>query len=71
MPMALLVKATTVFPFGDPKIIGMRCARAGTNDVVDAGLAVFAEQPGMPILATDPDDMRRLGVAYRELSAGA
>lgn len=67
VPIVMLVKATTVYPFGDPKVIGMRCARAGTSDVVDASLAVLADQLHRPILTTDPADMARLDVAYQEL----
>ncbi len=67
VPMAMLVKATTVYPFGDPKAIGMRCAAAGTSDVIDASLAVLADQIDLTILTTDPSDMARLGVAHKEL----
>ncbi|MCP3989658.1 MAG: hypothetical protein GY724_11325 [Actinomycetia bacterium] len=67
VPLAMLVKATTVYPLGDPKVIGMRCAQAGTNDVVDASLAVLADQLEMAIVTTDPADMARLGVACHEL----
>jgi len=67
VPMAMLVKATTVYPFGDPRVIGQRCAIAGTSDVVDASLAVLADQLDMTIVTTDPADMARLNVAFREL----
>jgi hypothetical protein len=67
VPLAMLVKATTVHPFGDPKVIGMRCAMAGTSDVVDASLAVLADQLELPIVTTDPGDMARLDVDHREL----
>jgi hypothetical protein len=67
VPMAMLVKATTVYPFGDSRAIGMRCAEAGTDDVVDASLAVLADQLGMILLTTDPADMDRLGVACQKL----
>lgn len=67
VPMVMLVKATTVHPFGDSRAIGRRCAAAGTNDVVDASLALLADQLGMTILTTDPNDMARLGVAFQEL----
>ncbi len=67
VPMAKLVKATTVYPFGDPRAIGRRCAIAETSDVVDASLAVLADQRGLSILTTDPDDMARLGVAFQEI----
>jgi hypothetical protein len=67
VPMAMLVKATTVYPFGDPGVIGRRCAVAGTSDVVDASLAVLADQLGVAILTTDPADMAHLNVAFSEL----
>ena len=67
VPMAILVKATTVYPFGDPRVIGRRCGIAGTSDVVDASLAVLADQLDMTIVTTDPADMARLDVAFREL----
>ena len=67
VPMAMLLKATTVYPFGDPRVIGRRCATSGTSDVVDASLAVLAEQLDMTVLTTDPDDMARLGVTFQEL----
>lgn len=67
VPMAMLVKATTAYPFGDPRVIGRRCAVSGTRDVVDASLAVLADQLDMAILTTDPSDMAHLDVAFREL----
>lgn len=67
VPMAMLVKATTVYPFGDPRVIGRQCAVTGTSDVVDASLAVLADQLDMAIVTTDPDDMANLDVAFREL----
>ena len=65
--MAMLVKATRVYPFGDPQVIGRRCAESGTSDVVDASLAVLADQIGVKILTTDADDMRALGADVAEL----
>ena len=67
VPMAMLVKATRVYPFGDPRAIGRRCAVSGTSDVVDASLAVLADQTGAKILTTDADDMRALGADIAEL----
>ena len=34
VPMTRLVAATTVFPFGDPRVIGVRCAQSGTSDEI-------------------------------------
>ena len=65
--MTMVVRATTVFPFGDPQTVGRRCAESGTSDVVDASLAVLADQLGEKILTTDASDMRRLGVEVAEL----
>jgi hypothetical protein len=67
VPIAMLVKATTVYPFGDPKVVGMRCAASGTSDVVDASLAVLADQLDLTILTTDPLDMANLNAAYQAL----
>lgn len=67
VPMALLLKAVTVHPFGDSKTIGMRCARHETTDVVDASLAVLADQLRLSVLTTDPDDMAELDVDYQRL----
>lgn len=64
VPMTRLVAATTVEMFGDPQVIGLRCASADTSDVVDASLAVLAEQLGDRVLTTDPDDMARLGARH-------
>lgn len=67
VPMGMLVKATSVYPFGDPRIIGQRCAQSGTSDVVDASLAVLADQLEVKILTTDTADMRKLGASAEEL----
>jgi len=67
VPMSMLAKAVTVHPFGDARTIGRRCADTKTSDVVDASLAVLADQLGATILTTDPQDMDRLNVAYKEL----
>lgn len=67
VPVSMLVKATTVHDFGDPRVIGARCARAGTSDVVDASLAVLASQLDMTVLTTDPGDMAALETAYQAL----
>ncbi|WP_420444137.1 hypothetical protein [Candidatus Poriferisodalis sp.] len=67
VPLAMLVKAMDVYPFGDPRVVGQRCAQTGTSDVVDASLAVLADQLGVKVLTTDAADMRRLGVDAAEL----
>ena len=65
--MTMVVKATTVFPFGDPQTVGRRWAESGTSDVVDASLAVLADQLGEKVLTTDATDMRNLGAEVVEL----
>jgi hypothetical protein len=62
--MSRLVKTTTVLPFGDSKTIGIRCARTGTSDVVDADLAIWSEVLGETILTTDAGDMTKLGARH-------
>ena len=48
-------------------MIGVRCAKSGTGDVVDAGLAVLADQLGETIVTTDPQDMETLGARFTAL----
>lgn len=67
VPMAMLARATTVYPFGDPQVIGRKCGVSKTSDVVDASLAVLAAQLDTVILTTDPGDMDQLNANYREL----
>ena len=67
MPLVMLIKSINVYPFGDPRVIGQRCARTGTSDVVDASLAVLADQLGVKVLTTDTADMHRLGADAAEL----
>lgn len=66
--MTRLVNAMTIHPFGNPKVIGVRCAQSGTNEVVDASLAVLADQLDQTILTTDTDDMKLLGARHRTLN---
>lgn len=67
VPLTMLLKAVTVYPFGDPRTIGQRCALSGTSDVVDASLAVLSDRLDTTILTTDPDDMVRLGANFEVL----
>lgn len=62
--MTRLVKAMNLLPFGDARAIGVRCAEAGTRDVVDASLAVWATVLNEKILTTDPDDMAALNATH-------
>lgn len=59
-----LARTLDVYPFGDPQVIGVRCAASGTSDVVDAGLAVLADQLDQTIVTTDPQDMETLGARF-------
>lgn len=65
--MTRLVKAMTVYSFGDPKTVGLLCAQTDSSDVVDADLAVLSRQLGRTILTTDPTDMATLGAAHVSL----
>jgi hypothetical protein len=67
VPLTMLLKATTIHQFGDARTIGQRCALSATGDVVDASLAVLADQLGQHLLTTDPADMSALGANYIEL----
>ena len=67
VPLTMLLKAVTVYPFGNPRAIGQRCAFSGTSDVVDASLAVLSDRLDMTVLTTDPDDMVRLGASFEVL----
>ena len=62
-----LSRTLEVYGFGDPKVVGARCGTAGTSDVVDAGLAVLADQLGETIVTTDPKDMAKLGAKHLAL----
>jgi len=65
--MTMLLKAVTVYPFGNPRAIGQRCALSGTSDVVDASLAVLSDRLGDTILTTGPHDMAVLGADFEAL----
>ena len=67
VPMTMLLRTVDVYPFGDSQAIGQRCAAQGSSDVVDASLAVLADQLGQTIITTDPKDMAKLDVTYQTL----
>ncbi|NOX29026.1 MAG: hypothetical protein GXP35_03085 [Actinobacteria bacterium] len=67
VPLGALLSTVSVRDFGDAKTIGRRCAVSRTSDVVDASLAVLADQLGMKVLTTDPGNMASLGAAFVEL----
>ena len=47
---------------------GALCAAAGTSDVVDASVAVCAQERGHAVVTTDPGDLRALDPALRLLT---
>lgn len=65
VPLTKLLKTMIVYRFGDPRVIGVRCAKAGTSDVVDASLAVLADQLGLSVLTSDPDDFVGLNAPHQ------
>lgn len=62
--LATLLKApdTAITPLTKPmaKAAGELCARAGTNDVVDASVVLVARMNQAIVITTDADDLRRL-----------
>lgn len=54
---------TKVDDFTEPvgRTVGRMLAMAGGGDVVDAHVALLAVESGLPVLTSDPDDLRRLG----------
>ena len=62
-----LARTLDVFGFGDPQVVGVRCGQTRTSDVVDASLAVLADQLGETIVTTDPADMKKLEATFVEL----
>lgn len=39
---------------------GQLCGASGTSDVIDASVVILARQRSLPVLSSDPDDLRRL-----------
>ena len=62
--MTRLVKAMNLLPFGDARAIGVRCAEAGTSDVVGASLAGWSTVLDETILTTGPNDMAALNARH-------
>jgi hypothetical protein len=62
--LARLVRqpTTSVVPLDrvDATHVGRVLAASGTRDVVDAHVVICARRAGQPVLASDPDDLRRL-----------
>ncbi len=46
---------------------GQLCGLAGSRDVVDASVVLSARSHGLPIVTSDPDDLRRLDPKVRLL----
>ena len=59
-----------VHPLDESISVGRRLATSGTSDVVDAHLAVVAEQLGTFILSTDHGDMSRLNARFEPYPTG-
>jgi hypothetical protein len=53
-----------VHPLDESTAVGRKLAASGTGDVVDAHLAVVAQQLGTFIVTSDPNDMTRLGARF-------
>lgn len=62
--LARALRSFDVHGLDESVAVGRRLAETGTADVVDAHLAVTAEQLGTFILTTDPDDMSGLGARF-------
>lgn len=63
-----LLEVTTVYPFGDAQTVGQKCGQSRTSDVVDASIAVLADQLNDTVLTSDPGDMAKLGVKHLDLA---
>lgn len=44
---------------------GQLCGRSGTKDVIDASVVVTARTHRLPVVTSDPDDLRRLDPVVR------
>ncbi len=44
---------------------GQLCGRSGTKDVIDASVIVTARTHGLPVVTSDPHDLRRLDPLVR------
>lgn len=62
--LARAVRLLDIHALDDSVAVGRRLATTGTADVVDAHLAVVAEQLGTFILTTDPVDMSKLNARF-------
>ncbi|MBK6670650.1 MAG: hypothetical protein KA129_04655 [Microthrixaceae bacterium] len=62
--LTTFLKAITVHPFDDGRLVGHLLARSGTSDVVDAHLVVCASRIGHDILTSDAGDIAHLVAAF-------
>ena len=62
--LARALRHFEIHPLDESVAVGRRLAAAGTSDVVDAHLAVVAENLGTFILTADPDDMSSLNARF-------
>ncbi|MCB0975590.1 MAG: hypothetical protein KDB86_13710 [Actinobacteria bacterium] len=61
--LATFLKAITVHPLDDGRLVGQLLARSRTSDVVDAHLVATAARLGQDILTGDPHHLLRLTAA--------
>lgn len=59
-----LVRNFDIHSLDESVAVGRRLAATGTSDVVDAHLAVVAQQLGTFIITGDPEDMSKLGARF-------
>jgi hypothetical protein len=59
--------AVEVEPLDDlrARAAGQLCGITGTDDVIDASVALCARRRGQTVLTSDPDDIRRLDASLR------
>lgn len=62
--LARALRSFDIHPLDESRGVGRRLATTGTSDVVDAHLAVVAEQLGTFILTGDPGDMTALNARF-------
>jgi len=62
--------AVEVEPLDDlrARAAGQLCGITGTDDVIDASVALCARRRGQTVLTSDPDDIRRLDASLRDES---
>lgn len=64
--LARALRHFDIHALDDSVVVGRRLAVTNTSDVVDAHLAVVAENLGTFILTGDPDDMSQLNARFEK-----